>query len=445
MSGAFYGSLAASASVFVAILTALLVNNYVQIKSDRRQVKNELDRIEEDLKGLRDRQDDYQGTVDNLVEKREVDYREKAKKQVNEFIDNEIPSEYSKPIENLSVDELYQDLIDYHDYDSAEELEDSPINLHHRELLEEQIDDIEDQILNEIVPAFASKYEGKGWDPESDPDHTSLVEKLAEMENEEDGNDEEENEGEGQTENDESDIVVEADFERNVLEQDEFIEKYKEEYGLDRLVDKTRELLEEQYDKVIDKNPHLDLSPSATTGSGAFGTGPFGSIQQSVLEAAMAADRAGVLNEPMISDIDYSATNTVLGLSVQEQQKLEKAQENLQDKENEIQVLEERKSRLEREKERLHPEELVGTLAANVVTIILSVVIPVFAYLLFVTNTAIPVPNWLWIISHPEVNVFFCWLFGLFVVFESIHARMNDREPRAYNLYKQGRSRLSQN
>jgi len=76
----------------------------------------------------------------------------------------------------------------------------------------------------------------------------------------------------------------------------------------------------------------------------------------------MPADRAGALDNPMIPDIDYSAINTVLGLSVQEQQKLEKARENLQDKENEIEILEERKSRLEREKERLHPEELVGML-----------------------------------------------------------------------------------
>jgi len=225
MSGAFYGSLAASASVFVAILTALLVNNYVQIKSDRRHVKNELDRIEEDLEGLRDRRDDHQETVDNLVEKREADYREKAKKQVNEFIDNEIPSEYSKPIENLSVDELYQDLIDFHNYGSAEELEDSPINLHHRELLEEKIDDIEDKILNKIVLSFASKYEGEGWDPESDPYDTTLFEKSAEMEDEEDGNVKEEDEDEDQTEDGESDIVVEVDSERDILEEDEFIEK----------------------------------------------------------------------------------------------------------------------------------------------------------------------------------------------------------------------------
>ena len=142
MSGAFYGSLAASASVFVAILTALLVNNYVQIKSDRRQIQYELNRIEADLNGLRDRRDDYQETVDNLVEKRESDYREKAKEQVDEFIDSEIPTEFTRPIEKLTIDELYQRLIDFHDCGSAEELEDSPVNFHHKEILEERMDEM---------------------------------------------------------------------------------------------------------------------------------------------------------------------------------------------------------------------------------------------------------------------------------------------------------------
>jgi chromosome segregation ATPase len=132
MSGPFYGSLAASASVFVAILTALLVNNYVRVKSDRSQTESELNRIQEELEGLRDRRDDDEETIDTLVEKREADYREKAEKHVNEFIESEIPSEYIKPIEELSVDEFYQDLTEFHNCESSEELEHSPINLHHR-------------------------------------------------------------------------------------------------------------------------------------------------------------------------------------------------------------------------------------------------------------------------------------------------------------------------
>lgn len=421
MSGAFYGSLAASASVFVAILTALLVNNYVQIKSDRRQVKNELDRIEEDLEGLRDRRDDYKETVEGLVEKREADYREKAKKQVKEFVDSEIPSGYSKPIEKLTVDELYQDLIDFHDYDSAEELEDSSIKPHHRELLEDQIDEIEDQILNEIVPPFASKYEGEGWDPESDPDHTSLTERMEELKNEEEDSEEDDGSDSEEEDSDDSDMVVEVeDLGRDPLELDEFIEKYKEEYGLDSLDDKTQDALETQYEKVVDKNPYPRSSSSASSSlSSPLGTNPYSSIQPDLREAARAASRAGGFDDP-ISGIDFGAINTVLGLSVQEQQKLETARENLQDKENEIEILKQRKGRLEREKERLHPEDLNTTLYANVATIFLSVVIPMAAYLDIVTEFTISELGWIniWMIAGS-------WLLGLLIVFAAIYIRIN--------------------
>lgn len=131
MSGPFYGSLAASASVFVAILTALLVNNYVRIKSDRRQTDKELDRVKEELQRLRTQRDNHQETVDELEEKRESDYREDAKERVDEFIEHEGYWNVKKPIEKLTVDELYHELIESQDCDSAEELEEEPFRPRH--------------------------------------------------------------------------------------------------------------------------------------------------------------------------------------------------------------------------------------------------------------------------------------------------------------------------
>lgn len=160
------------------------------------------------------------------------------------------------------------------------------------------------------------------------------------------------------------------------------------------------------------------------------------------MDAMSTLAQSGAFDDPM-AGMEFGAINSVLGLSVQEQQKLEKERDKLQEKKNEIGILEHRQNRLEREKERLHPEDLIPTLIANVATINLSVVIPIFAYLLFLTNTAVTVPSWARIISHTEVNVFLSWLLGLLVVFESIHARINDREPQAYSLYKRARSRLS--
>lgn len=403
MSGPFYGSLAAAASVFVAILTALLVNNYVQIKSDRRRIKNELDRIEEDLEGLKDRQDDYQDTVDTLIEKRESDYRGKAEKQVKEFIESEVPLEYIKPIEDLDADELYQDLVEFHECEDAKELEDSPINYHHRDILEERLDGIKDEILNRYIPSFASDYEGDGWEYNFDDDdaHPDAFKKMME--------------------------------ERDPMTLDEFIQEYKDRHDLDDLNDKTVEALETQYDRAVDKHPNPNPSSPDTIGSSS--TGPFGFLQEGMVDAALAAERAQEMDRAL-TEVDFATSNRILGLNAREQQKLEEARQNLRDTENEIQTLERRKDRLEREKEGLHPEDLIPTLVANIATIVFSVVIPVFAYLLFVTNTTVSVPGWLWIISHTEVNVFFSWVLGLYVVFESIHARIDDREPKAYSFYQ---------
>lgn len=451
MSGAFYGSLAASASVFVAILTALLVNNYVRIKSDRRQTEKELKRVEEELEGLQDRKEEYEDIVDPLIEKRESDYMEKAEEQVDEFMESDIfwdLADLDKPIEKVTADKLYQKLLEFHDCESPEELEEEPVKYRHRDVLEDRLDEIEDRILDNIIPSFASDYEGEGWESDYGSDFNRLTEAI--REEKETAGDEESSEDTEDEDSEVPDIGVKAEIrDSDVLELDEFIEEYKEEYGLDSLDEKTLDRLEEQYNEVVNKPPSLDrssrgvsnlLGPDYPDPSNPFA--PSSSFQQSVANAAMAANEAQTPSDPL-HGIDFAVNEPVLGLNSQEQQKLEEAQQEFRDIEIKIKTLGQRKDRLKREEERLQPEDLLPTLTANVATIILSVVIPVFAYLLFVINIIITVPRWAWIISHTEVNVFFSWLLGLFVVFESIHARMNDREPRAYSLYKLGKSRLS--
>ncbi len=425
MSGPFYGALAASASVFVAILTALLVNNYVQIKSDRRRVKNELQRITEDLGGLRERKEDHEGKVDELVEKRESDYREKARERVDEFIDARIPPEDPRPIEKISVDELYAQLIASKDCESPEELEREPIEYRHQEILEDRMDEIENKILNSIIPSFASQYRGRGQSIDPGSEFKSFAERVEEKREEQDLQEDEQ----GDEDSEEPDITIEAEF-KDPLSLEDFIEKYKEEYSLTDLDEKTVDALETQYEEVVDRSASIGDAAS-TLISGSAGS-----------SLARATSLAQEMREP--PEIDIPSPNAYVGLNPQEQQKLSQEQEKLRDVENEISILENREQRLKREKEGLHPEDLVPTLVANVATIILSVVIPVFAYLLFTTNTAVTVPSWLWLISHTQVNVFLSWLLGLCVVFESIHARINDREPTAFSLYNLAREGLSQ-
>lgn len=403
MSGPFYGSLAASASVFVAILTALLVNNYVQIKSDRRRTKNEIDRIEEDLKGLKDRRDDYEDSVDDLVKKRETDYKKKAEKQVKEFIESKVPAEYPKPIEDLDVEELYQDLIEFHGCEDADELEDSPINYHHRDILETRLAEIENKILNEYIPSFASSYEGDGWEYSFDED------------------------------DDRPDAFKKIMKERDPITLDEFIQEYKDEHDLKDLKDKTVDVLETEYERTVDRNPAP--SSSSLDPRTSSSRNPLGFPQQGLADAVFSAQRAQEMDQTLTGG-NFPPSNRVLGLNAREQQNLEEARQSLRDAENEIETLIRRKDRLEREKAGLHPEDLIPTLIANVATILFSVVIPAVAYLLFVTNSTVSLPKQLSIISHTEVNVFLSWVLGLCIVFESIHARINDREPGAYSFFQ---------
>ena len=423
MSGPFYGSLAASASVFVAILTALLVNNYVRIKSERRQTENELNRVGEELDALQDRKEKYKDIIDPLIEKRESDYREKAEEQVNEFTDSDTfweLEELNKPIEKLSVDELYQKLLDFHDCDSPQQLEEEPFEYRHRDILENRLDQIEDRILNDIIPSFAADYEGDGWE-------SGLEQAIQEKrETEQDG---ENTENPEETDTEDPDIEVKAEMgSSDALDLEDFIEDYKQEYGLDHLHEKTIQKLEQQYNEVVDKPPSPDRPTSGVSDlirpnrhSEPYNSlGLSSGFQQNFAEATMAAEELHSINEPF-QGIDFGPNQSVLGLNSREKQKLEEAEQDHRDKEIEIKTLQQRKDRLEREKERLQPEDLNTTLYANVATIVFSVVVPIFAYLGTVSSFTISELAWVqtWMIAVS-------WLLGLFTVFVAIYLRINN-------------------
>jgi|GEM_PF-5380658 len=398
MSGPFYGSLAASASVFVAILTALLVNNYVEIKSQRRQTETELERVKEELKKFKKQRDNHEETIDELTGKREKRFKQNAEERVSEFIENQVPSQITQPIEKLDIDILYRHLSDYHNFDLPEEIEESDEN-YHRQLLEEHYDQVEQAVLGEITSSFAEAYDITGRRSRvAGSDSDALEEAIEEAMDKEDDGDEDSSSSPG-------DIEVRAegvDDEPEPVELDEFIEDFKEEYGLDSLRDETRGALEQQYNKFRDGS-QMDRVQS--------------SIEQ-IRESRSSFGLNNVFDTPDITP----------GLGIQEKARLQEARKDLAHSENQIETLQRRKNRLEDEKSGLNAEDLIPVLRANVATIIFSVVVPIFAYLLFATNTAATVPNWAWIISHTEVNVFLSWLLGLIIVFVEIYLRITGRE-----------------
>jgi len=398
MSGPFYGSLAASASVFVAILTALLINNYVEIKSQRRQTETELERVREELDKFENQRDDHEETIDELTGRREQRFKENAEERVSAFIESEVPSQVSRPIEKIDLDVLYHHLRDYHNFDSPEVMEESAEN-YHRQLLEEQYGQIEQAVLEDITSSFAEDYDITSRQSNRGVESKSLKEAIEEIDKQDVG-------GEvSSIDSDKTEVRAEGvNKEPEPLDLDKFIEDFREEYDLDTLQPETREALEQQYDKLIDRSEMEKLQSTLERLGGAG----FSSSLDSMLEIA-----------------DVTA-----GLGVQEKARLQEARKDLAHAENHIKTLERRETRLQDELSGLNPEDLKPTLFANVVTIFLSVVVPVAAYLDIVTEFAIAELAWIniWMIASS-------WLLGLIVVFESVLARMNDKNPRTYNFY----------
>lgn len=398
MSGSFYGSLAASASVFVAILTALLVNNYVEIKSQRRQTETELERVKEELKRFKKQRDNHEEIIDKLTGRRERRYQENARERVSDFIENEVPSQITTPIEKLDVNLLYHLLSDYHGYDSPSEMEESDEN-YHLQLLKEHYDQIEQAVLEHITSSFGEDYDITVWRSRATrSDSDALKEAIEKTKEEEDDGDED-----SSSSPEDIEVCAEGiDEEPEPVELDEFIEEFKQEYGLNSLQPETREALEQQYNKFIDQSEMDRL--------------------QSSIERIRDSRSVFTLNNV------FDPPDITAGLGIQEKARLQEARKDLTHAENQIETLQRRKERLEDEKSGLNAEDLIPILTANVVTIIFSVVVPIFAYLLFATNTTVTVPSWAWIISHTEVNVFFSWLLGLVIVFVEIYLRITGRE-----------------
>ncbi len=117
------------------------------------------------------------------------------------------------------------------------------------------MDEIEEKILNDIIPPFASKYEGEGWSPDPDSRFSSLAEAMQENEDSEEAEEDSED-------NLEVDVKAESGW-TDALDLENFIEEYKQEHDLNTLDEKTRLKLEEQYHKVVDKNTYPDFSSSS--------------------------------------------------------------------------------------------------------------------------------------------------------------------------------------
>ncbi|WP_435364531.1 hypothetical protein [Haloarchaeobius sp. DYHT-AS-18] len=394
MEGPFYGALAASASVFVAILTALLVNNYVQIKGDRRQVLQRLSRVTGEIEKLEDQRDKYQETVDSIRSQREQERRESAEKTVDEFIEEFDWEDIQEPVENLSLEDIYETLLEFSDEDDFEELEGDGEESHHFDILKEKQNTIFEKIAARFAREHAEEHRGKGW--ESEVDHSESYEDEFDEETAE---------------------FLESIGPGEPLSFEDFVNKYRKKHDLDRLSKITSDELQKQYDEVVDNikdfSERFDNSLSGTFG-------------KTLNEAKN--QMGGELDEDIFAHPDRGSTIDLEGMLGEDE--LEQSKEKLIEIKLEIRSMKREQNELQQQKERLNPEELNDALSANILTIIFSVVFPMVAYMSIVVGFSFGIeqaPDYL-----DVCIVFLSWLLGLITVFDTISSEINDRNPVIY-------------
>ena len=91
-----YASLAASASVFIGILTAILASRVSNLKSERNQIEHRIETIDARLESLDEQRAELEEHIEEILELWEhEDELEYARKRVNEFIETYVGDEFT--------------------------------------------------------------------------------------------------------------------------------------------------------------------------------------------------------------------------------------------------------------------------------------------------------------------------------------------------------------
>jgi hypothetical protein len=146
--GAFYGSLAAAASVFIGILSAFLVNSLVTTRQEQRQLQRRRERIESELEGLRAQREKYQERVDEIKADRRSREANRTNQYVDRFISDRVDADgFATPPECTNSALIVEEFAEFRDYDSVDTLSDVE-----REVLNNR----QNEILVQLASAAAS-------------------------------------------------------------------------------------------------------------------------------------------------------------------------------------------------------------------------------------------------------------------------------------------------
>lgn len=129
----FYGVLATTASIFVGILTAYLVNRLSDLKSERSRLKQRIEAIDAELRVLQLRHDFRIGRLEETEERWK---RQDAEDAVDNFIEYTVGRDWNPSPDKVSIGDALDALVDHQNIAEDELIQ------HHMDVIEERWDEI---------------------------------------------------------------------------------------------------------------------------------------------------------------------------------------------------------------------------------------------------------------------------------------------------------------
>jgi uncharacterized protein YukE len=145
----FYGTLAAAASVFIGILTALLASNLSNLNAQRERIEQRIETIDAQLENLDIQYNHFKDTLDEIREQEAANQRrEQAEEQIDRFIEEHVGVEFDISPEDLSPRKVQREFADYLGQDQLFEEQ--------HNVLQERYEDIESALTPTSPFAMAS-------------------------------------------------------------------------------------------------------------------------------------------------------------------------------------------------------------------------------------------------------------------------------------------------
>jgi phage shock protein A len=149
----FYGSLAASASIFIGILTAFLINELMTKVQTVQEASNRLGEIDTRLESLEAKRDRYRTDMQDIEDKWEEERKQKAEDDVDEFIDRYVgSSDFREPIERLSREDVLHELMSFLGLDDMDEL-----SQYHVEEIDNRYSEIESKLVESVTERYSER------------------------------------------------------------------------------------------------------------------------------------------------------------------------------------------------------------------------------------------------------------------------------------------------